>query len=345
MKPLVSIIIPMFNNEISVTETIKSILKQTYENIELILVDDGSFDNTPKIVEKYVKRDSRVSLFFGEAEGKHKVHQIAMQHAKGDYIVFFEPGCLMSYNLIEYFVELLEQKDSDIFVFDHFPLSEYIMYSPHDIQQESPEENLLTMDNIKYQDYISSTDDHIAKNSLILWNKIIKKSWLEKTSYLKDKQELCISYPMLQTPAEIAVSNQILICEVLYDAYFIRVSFNYLSLDVLAFFEKLLIRYKKEKKENALFNTSIRFLNYLLYVRKQLDYPYLEIYDKKEQRKTMDLKFNSIYKFLLTKFPDKEDLYAQINQDYREEVKLINYREAHPELRATFTTKSNLFSE
>ena len=51
-------------------------------------------------------------------------------------------------------------------------------------------------------------------------------------------------------------------------------------------------------------------------ISKQLDYPYLEIYDKKEQRKTMDLKFNSIYKFLLTKFPDKEDLYAQINQDY-----------------------------
>ena len=85
MKPLVSVIIPMYNRENTILRAVESVLNQTYSNLELIIVDDGSTDMSVKIVEKYL--DQRVRLItLPHNSGANTARNIGIKNAKGHYI-------------------------------------------------------------------------------------------------------------------------------------------------------------------------------------------------------------------------------------------------------------------
>lgn len=88
-KALVSVVMAAFNSGEHITESIESVLAQTYGNLELLVTDDGSTDNTAEIVERYVKRDERVRFF--KLEGNHGAgvaRNKAIEEARGRYIAF-----------------------------------------------------------------------------------------------------------------------------------------------------------------------------------------------------------------------------------------------------------------
>ncbi len=102
MKDLVSIITPTFNSENFISNTIDSVLNQTYKNWEMIIVDDHSTDKTRQVVERYIKQDSRIKycyldVNFGAAMARTK----AMDMAKGDYIAFLDSDDLWVENKLE----------------------------------------------------------------------------------------------------------------------------------------------------------------------------------------------------------------------------------------------------
>ncbi|WP_373533916.1 glycosyltransferase family 2 protein [Microcoleus sp.] len=84
--PLVSVIIPAYNAEPFIEETLKSVLAQTYPAIEVLVVDDGSQDRTPEIVEKISKKDSRVQLLKQENAGVAAARNLGIQKSRGEYI-------------------------------------------------------------------------------------------------------------------------------------------------------------------------------------------------------------------------------------------------------------------
>ncbi|MEN2466404.1 glycosyltransferase family A protein [Ornithinibacillus sp. JPR2-1] len=85
--PTVTVIIPAYNAENSISISIESMLKQTWQNIEIIVVDDCSTDSTVKIVEHYIERDSRVKLFStGKNSGPYVARNIGLKHATGEYL-------------------------------------------------------------------------------------------------------------------------------------------------------------------------------------------------------------------------------------------------------------------
>lgn len=96
MTDLVSIIIPVFNREKLISETLDSVVKQTYSNWECIIVDDGSIDNTVSIIKSYIKDDKRFSLHSRlnteKIKGVSSCRNIGIIKAKGDLIVLFEEG-------------------------------------------------------------------------------------------------------------------------------------------------------------------------------------------------------------------------------------------------------------
>lgn len=96
-NPLVSIIIPTFNRETLLSETLDSVLNQTYQYWECIVVDDGSSDNTKKIVNKYLVSDKR--FIFAERQRKPKgantCRNIGIEKAKGNYVIFLDSDDLL----------------------------------------------------------------------------------------------------------------------------------------------------------------------------------------------------------------------------------------------------------
>jgi len=85
-QPLVSVIIPAFNAENFIAKTLESVLSQTYQNIEVLVVDDGSTDTTAEIVQSFAQKDSRVSLFQQSNAGVAVARNLAIEKSKGEYI-------------------------------------------------------------------------------------------------------------------------------------------------------------------------------------------------------------------------------------------------------------------
>ena len=88
--PLISVMICTYNGEGYLAQTIESVLNQTHSNLELIVVDDGSADNTIEIVKKYKKRDSRIRLFTQPHQGFAASRNTALRESRGDWIAIID---------------------------------------------------------------------------------------------------------------------------------------------------------------------------------------------------------------------------------------------------------------
>src|SRR5699024_10471201 len=97
----VSIIMPVYNSENTVGKSIESVLNQTYKNIELIIINDGSNDNTEPIIVKYAASDYRIKYVFQENEGVSSARNTGILKATGDYIAFIDADDYYSNNMIE----------------------------------------------------------------------------------------------------------------------------------------------------------------------------------------------------------------------------------------------------
>jgi glycosyltransferase involved in cell wall biosynthesis len=112
-EPLVSVCLPLYNGERFVGDAIKSLLNQTYSNFELIVVDDGSSDNSPAIVQELAKSDSRIKFRKNEVNlGLFQNYNECMRLARGKYIKLFAQDDLLAANILERMVKVLEQNDS-----------------------------------------------------------------------------------------------------------------------------------------------------------------------------------------------------------------------------------------
>ena len=111
-KELVSIITPMYNSGNYIKETIESVLSQTYQNWEMIVIDDGSKDNGPDIVRSYVLNDSRISLFSQANAGSAVARNNGIRRARGQYIALLDADDLWSPNFLESQIALMNEKQA-----------------------------------------------------------------------------------------------------------------------------------------------------------------------------------------------------------------------------------------
>lgn len=96
-----SIIIPTYNRAHLITETIDSVINQTYSDWELILIDDGSTDNTKEVISKFIKQDLRIRYLFQENAERSVARNNGINHVKGDWICFLDSDDLFASNHLE----------------------------------------------------------------------------------------------------------------------------------------------------------------------------------------------------------------------------------------------------
>lgn len=119
-KSLVSIVIPNFNKAKFISETIKSVIDQTYSNIEIILVDDGSTDDSLNVIDNLCNLHNNIRLIKRERKpkGGSTCRNLGIENSKGDFIMFLDSDDLITPTCIENRVDFMKQEESDFVVFN-----------------------------------------------------------------------------------------------------------------------------------------------------------------------------------------------------------------------------------
>ena len=125
MNNLVSIITPSFNSSKYIKETVDSVLSQTYENWELIIVDDGSKDSSANIIQDLTNSDTRIKgFFFDKNIGAAEARNVAIQQAKGKYIAFLDSNDLWELEKLEKQISFMQTEDIAFSFSTYQPMSE-----------------------------------------------------------------------------------------------------------------------------------------------------------------------------------------------------------------------------
>ncbi|MBO4906364.1 MAG: glycosyltransferase family 2 protein [Bacteroidaceae bacterium] len=116
---MISVIIPVYNSAPYLRRAIDSVLEQTYENVEVILIDDGSTDGSDSICDSYIS-DSRVKVVHKQNEGQAKARNIGMDLATGEYVAFVDSDDRIEKDMLEYCIRLMQKEKVDAVLFDCF---------------------------------------------------------------------------------------------------------------------------------------------------------------------------------------------------------------------------------
>lgn len=117
MSEKISVIIPVFNVENYIRESLDSLLNQTYSNWEAIVVDDGSTDSSPKILSEYANQDQRIVVIRQENSGVSSARNTALRKLTGDYVLFLDPDDFIHPQLIEIALSSLKKHNTPLIVF------------------------------------------------------------------------------------------------------------------------------------------------------------------------------------------------------------------------------------
>lgn len=287
-KEKISVIVAIYNVENYLSKCIESILNQTYQNLEIILIDDGSSDRSGDICDDYLRRDSRIRVIHRENRGIAYTRNEGLDVAKGDYITFVDSDDYIHPQMYELLMEKLHEQNADIAACDYCEISENDIPTVRDLQVENIIiDTIETRQEKKKYIYLDKYVD-----ALLVWNKIIKRELWDGIRCPKDKiyEDETITFRTLHNAKKIVYLN-----EKLY--YYIRRNAKS-SITTTTFSEKRLFRldalevrldYYIEKKEweylaEAFFVYKTDFLVILKHIENSEEYtiailrPYLKKY-------------------------------------------------------------------
>ena len=189
MQKKISIIIPVYNVEKYLEQCLDSIINQTYKNIEVLLIDDGSTDNSANICDEYAKRDPRFIVFHQKNSGVSRARNLGLDNISGDYVMFVDSDDWLELNACEVLMETIIKSKSEIVVFNFY--NEYEKYS---------EKNKLFKFDNKDNNLNRRIQAKVLAPSLIIpnfdvqfigytWNKIIKSSLAKKNKFMFEKMQ------------------------------------------------------------------------------------------------------------------------------------------------------------
>ena len=112
MNELITIVINVYNREKYIKKCLDSIVNQTYKNLEILIVDDGSTDNTVKICKSY--KDKRIRIISGKNTGISLARNVGIDNAKGNYLYYVDSDDFIELDTIEYLYKLIKKYNVDI---------------------------------------------------------------------------------------------------------------------------------------------------------------------------------------------------------------------------------------
>lgn len=174
MQPLVSVIVPVYNVEAYLPACVASVLAQTYQNYEVILVDDGSPDNCPAMCDEFAARDSHIRVIHKENGGLSSARNTGIDAAHGEYLAFLDSDDLWSPHFLERLYRAIQETDADFAVcrFQRF------QGAPNPEQNE-PAETL----HLSQRDAFACLFDHRNENMVVAPNKLYRRHLFQSIRY------------------------------------------------------------------------------------------------------------------------------------------------------------------
>lgn len=178
MNPLISVIVPIYNVEKYLARCVDSIVNQTYKNLEIILVDDGSPDRCPQMCDDYAEKDSRIKVVHKKNGGLSDARNAGIDVATGEYISFIDSDDYVSDDFFECLLDVMNKKNSDI-----AECSVVKLYEDNRFDEFSDDLSVKTYDT---QDAMSAL---IAENPFHqhVWNKLYKTELVKDIPYAVGK--------------------------------------------------------------------------------------------------------------------------------------------------------------
>lgn len=173
---LISIIIPIYNADRYLGRCLDSILSQSYKDIEIILIDDGSTDMSRLICEKYARKEPRIKIFFNENQGPGPARNCGLEMARGEYLFFVDADDELLPGALEENYKIAVQNKIDLIIFSYIK----IVY-----KNKKPESEILCAHNNLYLESkkeIAESFLSLLNNRMffIVWNKFYKRELLTK---------------------------------------------------------------------------------------------------------------------------------------------------------------------
>lgn len=198
-KDLVSVIVPVYNVEIYLKRCVDSIINQTYSNLEIFLVDDGSTDNCGKICDEYASRDKRIKVIHKKNGGLSDARNVAIDICKGKFITFIDSDDYVSLKYIEILIYNIKKYNACI------STCSYEIFSDNLIEKIQEKQNLLVLnnedalENMLYQLNVTTS----------AWGKLYSKKLFKKIRYPKGKicEDLDTTYKLFSISKKIVLSD------------------------------------------------------------------------------------------------------------------------------------------
>ena len=199
--PLFSIIVPVYNVEKYINKCVDSVLSQTFEDFELILVDDGSPDNCPAICDEYEKKDARVKVIHKQNGGLINARKSGLKIANGEYIGFVDGDDWIEPDTYENFAKMIKKYSPDMVLSDfYFDDENELINSKQLFEQEFYDKSALKEK--LYPKMLFSGIYYKFGVNPCCWSKVYKKELIEKNlpqvdGKIKMGEDAAFTYPCL----------------------------------------------------------------------------------------------------------------------------------------------------
>ena len=195
-KELISVIITVYQVKDYIEKCIESVINQTYKNLEIIVIDDGSTDGSSEILDKYALEDKRIKVIHKENGGVGNARNTGIKMAKGKYLYMIDGDDYISENTIEKLYNNLKEEDADISVCNFLWIYEDGK-EKNDMEQVTKKRFCATDDTKYYNLY-----NEYYVSTVVPWNKLYKKEIFNGVKY----------------PSGIVHEDEYVICDILQNA-------------------------------------------------------------------------------------------------------------------------------
>lgn len=307
---MISVVIPMYNAEKYVEKCLNSLLKQTYKDLEIIIVNDGSKDNSQTICERFAEQDKRITLINTENRGAGSARNTGIEVAKGEYISFIDSDDYVCPDYYERLLHMLEKAGADI------AIGKYQRISEHDEMKFINSGEVKECTNLEELLVLYGEDEDRYINAVLVTNKLFKRELFEENvrfpiGRLIDDE--FIIYKLIYKSKKIVYTDDVMYAYVQSDSSVMRTNFKEQRVhDTIDVYDEVYKFFKENGTEELNKKILIRYLSYCV-----------ELAQKTSTSTVIDNK-EKIYQLLKEKFNQKTD-------EAKEKIGLERYQDFYEE--------------